>query len=39
MLLINCKVGLYITWIKNCAPATSVNIANDAIANAIKATF
>ena len=37
--LINCKVELSLTWIENCALATSVNNANDAIANAVKTTF
>ena len=37
--LINCKVELSLTWIENCALTTSVNISNDAIANAVKATF
>ena len=36
MPLISCKVQF---WIGNCVLATSVNIANDAIANVVKATF
>ena len=39
MPLINCKVELSLTWIENCILATSVNVANDAIANASKAAF
>ena len=39
MLLINCEIKLSLTWIENCILATSVNIANDAIANAVQATF
>ena len=37
--LINCKVEISLTWIENYALATSVNIASDAIVNAVKATF
>ena len=36
MPLISCKVQL---WIGNCVLATSANIANDAIAKVVKATF
>ena len=39
MPLINCKVELSLTWIENCILATSVNIADDAIANTVKATI
>ena len=39
MLLINCEIKLSLTWIENCILATSVNIANDAIANAVQSTF
>ena len=39
MPLINCKVELSLVWIENCISATSVNVANDAIANAAKAAF
>ena len=44
MRLSNCKVELSLTCIGhlnslNCELATSVNNANDAIANAVKATF
>ena len=39
MPFINCKVELSLTWIENCILATSVNVANDAIANASKAAF
>ena len=39
MPLINCEVDLSLTWIKSCILAASVNIANDSIADAAKATF
>ena len=39
MPLINCKVDCSLAWIENCVLATSVNIANDAVANVVKATF
>ena len=39
MSLISCNIELSLTWIKDCALATSVSIANDAIVNAAKATF
>ena len=39
MPLINCKVDCSLAWIENCVLATSVNIANDAFANVVKATF
>ena len=39
MVLINCEIELSLTWIENCILATSVNIANDAIANAVQSTF
>ena len=39
MPLINCKVELSLTWIENCVLATSVNVANDVIANAAKTAF
>ena len=39
MPLIDCKVELSLTWIKNCILAASVNVANDAISNAAKAAF
>ena len=39
MPLINCEIELSLAWIENCILATSVNIANDAIANAVQGTF
>ena len=39
MPLINCKVELSLTWVKSCILAASVNIANDSIVDAAKATF
>ena len=39
MSLINCIVEVSLTWIENCILATSVNVANDPIANAFKAAF
>ena len=39
MPLINSKVELSLKWIENCILPTSINIENDATANAAKATF
>ena len=39
MSLINCKVEVSLIWIENCILATSVNVANNATANAAKGAF